>query len=274
MITEIQSVRKHNIKITQTTRTGGFSLPELLVVIGIIAILIAITLPALQNARTSARSMVGVSNIRQLGMLVSDYTETWQSVPAILPPYYSPDPEDTISVKTKWGTFDGIWWHNPYWFHYTLDEMPDASVLNDPGHPIEDIEAELERIGAPTSDYAISEAFYADPVYWDRWTQEGPSQWGTQRLDRVRYPSQKAFMAQTMVYDVPGFTSGYPACCIDEVESSVLWSDLSSTREMQSRLLTGTPNFWDVRREPPPQIWAKGNPIHNTQDGILGRDRK
>lgn len=252
----------------------GFSLPELLVVLGIIAILIALALPALRGARTSARSMVGISNIRQFGIIVADYTATWSSVPAILPPLYSSDPEDEISVTTEWGTFSGIWWHNPHWFHFTLDEMPPASVLNDPGHPAIDIEAELDRIGAPTSDYSISEAFYADPVYWNRDTQTGPLQWHTQTLDRVRYPSQKAFMAQTTVYDVPGYPNGYMACCIDEVESSVLWSDLSSTREIQARLMTGMPNFYDVRRDPPPQVWARGEPIHNTTDGILGRDRQ
>lgn len=271
MLTDTPIVRKCQLK---KIKTRGFSLPELLVVIGIVVIVTALSLPALHSARTSARSMVGISNIRQLGMLVADYTETWQSVPAIIPPEYSSDPEDMAEGRNEWGVFRGYWWHNPYLFQYMLDEMPDASVLNDPGHPVEDIEAELERIGAPTSDYAISEAFYADPVYWDRWTQQGPSQWHTQTLDRVRYPTQKAFMAQTMVYDVPGFLDGYMACCIDEVESSVLWSDLSSTREVQARLLPGAPNFYDVRIDPPPQIWAKGNPIHNTQDGILGRDRK
>lgn len=270
MLPQLPDTRKSAIRKTPR----GFSLPELLVVIGLIAILLAVMLPALRGARTSARGMVGVSNIRQLGIIAAAYTETWQSVPAILPPLYSPDPEDTLTVKTEWGTFEGIWWHNPYWFHYSLDEMPPASVLNDPGHPGLDIEAEIDRIGAPTCDYAVSESFYAEPAYWDRDRQQGPTQWKTQTLDRVRYPSQKAFMAQKTVYDVPGFPDGYMSCCIDEVESSVLWSDLSSTREIQARLLPGTPNFYDVRRDPPPQIWAKGNPIHNTTDGIFGRDRE
>ncbi|CAN5901191.1 DUF1559 domain-containing protein [soil metagenome] len=83
----------------RTSRSrGAFTLIELLTVIGIVSLLLALTLPAVQAARESARRLACRSNLRQIGLALHSYHEVNGCFPigATLPvrspwrDYYSP----------------------------------------------------------------------------------------------------------------------------------------------------------------------------------------
>jgi prepilin-type N-terminal cleavage/methylation domain-containing protein len=102
----------------------AFTLIELLVVIAIIAVLIALLLPAVQQAREAARRTQCKNNLKQIGLALHSYHDTYNKFPAAM--YFSNFPSGGLSGYSASNNAS----HGPSWLVGLLPFIDQTPLYN------------------------------------------------------------------------------------------------------------------------------------------------
>jgi len=103
----------------------GFTLVELLVVVGIIALLVAMLLPALAKTRLLALRTACTSNMRQSIMALTMYANDFREYPFNAPPGQGPvlqpgiPPGEPLAYNAPWG--QGLWGSPAQWRGHLIE---------------------------------------------------------------------------------------------------------------------------------------------------------
>ena len=155
---------RRNVEVSLLKRVRAFTLVELLVVIGIIAVLISILLPALSKARQAAGTVACGAQMRQLGMAwIEYYTDNKGWLLASMKPFssnggYGGSLYDNTNGETR---------QYGFWYNSLVDDfLQTYKVVNCPVRDPNEADWPLANFlsGPPSKMAALNETNPADGV--------------------------------------------------------------------------------------------------------------
>lgn len=265
--------RNHSTRSIARTAASGFTLVELLVVIGIVSILLSLALPALAKAKIAAKQTLALSNLRQVGMSFQQYDNASKSYPFLKPgvgPRGEPAPDGFIG--TQWlndqsfimtsDAFEMQWmWAGPM-ARFVGDVAAAYPTWVSPGLPKdikslgeEDIEAR-DQISV-----RMAECFVAKPELYTAAGKDALTNIHPTSEKDVTYPSNKVILYDAHV----AYLTKRPAIVDRHYKAPAAMAFVDGHAEAKDPTLASE---------------AVANPmrgglkvkIHSTPDGVRGRD--
>jgi prepilin-type N-terminal cleavage/methylation domain-containing protein len=279
----------------------AFTLIELLIVIGIIALLIGLLLPALASARRTARSAAGFANLRSLSMVMASYVDankeeflnpfrpswpqlpqytgmTWTKIQSSGDPTQQWDFAAPLCPPAHTEGFAGVWYS--YLAEYRGGKRTDSEQVSPADGDLVSALRDGEKDQA-TRDGAVlmPTSFYYSVAFWSRSDRfpghcredMKPEYIHTALLPSVTYPS-----AKVVLFERCDFASGrVPLSWCDQrakthialVDGSCETQDMADlyAAAQQDATLIPTDTCCGGQSPIPPFFWA-------TLNGIKGRD--
>ena len=259
---------------THNTRPA-FSLIEVLITAGVIAVLLGVLVPTLGATRQQAMGVREVVNVREMSFAVTLYGGQHDDSPPVMcrPEYNTGYGTDYQVVSIRGAQVRMGWFTTPYQFHLMFSPSLPFDTLIAPGNHWGDDLLDAYGTAQEWNDYALTTTLYAAPSYWDRQRQSGPEQFGAQRLGRIEFPSNKGLLMQIADYSSQTAELGLGGIWPAGTLCPVAWADGSAGRVDLTTLEPGEPSGWAWGADPPPSMLDSGPTIMQTKDGVLGFDR-
>lgn len=171
-----------------SARKAGFSLLEAIVVVAVLAILLALALPAMQSVRRVSSWTVSKMRLGENAKLLNAYAAAHAD--AFPVSFLTPRGEvrsTTRAAKPRYFE-QSLFWHWPVAAFAGLSPISASFRSGAFGGD------SISKDAPAYTDFAASCAFLADAQYWSDATRVGPAQWRGQRLSDVRDPSLKIML--------------------------------------------------------------------------------
>lgn len=240
----------------------AFTLVEVLVTVGIAAILVALLLPAFAGARAAGRESVSLSNLRQAAVAVDAYTRAYREAYPWAPAgtNFRVSPPDAGPINfVQPGDYWALRW---YWTALMHDVAPweeNFRTWIGPGAPPSSADGPWARVPYPghgVPSYQMSDTFFARPELWAPGTAETPELYRPVFTHDVLAPASKVLLFD---WEMAHARSQEPA---DRDRRPMLFVDAHA----QVRRVS------EAAQPPVIPFKAPTLPLQDTPDGVRGRD--
>ncbi|MBL0922317.1 MAG: type II secretion system protein [Phycisphaerales bacterium] len=245
----------------------AYTLTELLISIGILGVLIALTVPALRGARGASLATVSIANLRSIGQTLEHHRAANNDLPPYPPQnngvsfgpfYWEPNPP-AEPENSHWVT-PGPWGTARFWpglrsIHDVAPWPEHFETWLSPGYRLPpNAPGDFDWPG--TISYHYSNSFLASPRVWNGDGSGSAQDIGPVRGSTVAFPSSKVVMYDAeRAYLVPKQMAAAPR--------PVLFVDGSASLKKDADASVPVPNPLNDNSQ---------RRYHDTRDGSQGRD--